>query len=85
MYKVAASCRDIFQAPVTNWESHGVTLGGYCYTVRHGMQVQLISLYCVSHLQCYSVTVHGNITGVFVALEMSVRKMKALTVKIWRQ
>jgi hypothetical protein len=62
-----------------------VTLGGYCYTVRHGMQVQLITLYRVSHLQCYSATVHDNVTGVYVALEVSVRKMKALTVKIWRQ
>jgi hypothetical protein len=49
------------------------------------MQVQLITLYHVSHLQCYGNTVHGNVTGVYVALEVSVRKMKALTVKIWRQ
>jgi len=63
MYKAATSCKDIFQAPVTNWEPHGVMLGRYCYTVRHRMQVQLITLYLVSHLQCYSITVHGNVTG----------------------
>jgi phage protein U len=85
MHKAAASCKDIFQAPVTDWELHGVTLGGYCYAVRHGMQVQLITLYRVSHLQCYGITAHGNVTGVYVVLEVSVRKMKALTVKIWRQ
>jgi len=85
MYKATISRKHIFQAPVTNWEPHDVTLGGYCYVVRYGMQVQLITLYCVSHLQCYDVTVHGNVTSVYVALEVSVRKMKALTVKIWRQ
>jgi hypothetical protein len=26
-------------APVTNWEPHGVTLAGYCYVMRHGMNV----------------------------------------------
>ena len=85
MYKAATSYRDIFQGPVTNWEPHGVMLGRCCYTVRHGMQVQLITLYCVSHLQCYDITVRGNVTSVYVALEVSVRKMKALAVKIWRQ
>ena len=49
------------------------------------MQFQLITLYYVSHLQCYGITVHGNVTSVYVALEVSVRKMKTLTVKIWRQ
>jgi hypothetical protein len=49
------------------------------------MQVQVLSLYRVSHLQCCGITVHGNVTGVYVALEVSVRKMKVLTVKIWRQ
>jgi len=30
-------------------------------------------------LHCYSITVHGNVTGVYVALEVDVRKTKALT------
>ena len=32
-------------APVTNWETHGLTLAGYCYAVRHGMKVQLVTPY----------------------------------------
>jgi hypothetical protein len=36
-------------APVTNWELPGVTLAGYCYAMRYGMKVQIISLYHVSH------------------------------------
>ena len=55
MYEAAASCKDIAWAPVTNWEPHCVTLAEYCYTVRHGMKVQLVTLCRVSHLQCYSV------------------------------
>jgi len=35
MNEAAASCQDIARAPVTKWESHGVTLAGYCYAVRH--------------------------------------------------
>jgi hypothetical protein len=38
-------------APVTNWEPHGVTLAGYCYTIRHGMKVQTVTPYRVSQLQ----------------------------------
>jgi hypothetical protein len=38
-------------APVTNWEPHGVTLAGYCYAMRHGMKVQIVSLFRVIHLQ----------------------------------
>jgi hypothetical protein len=35
MYAAAASCKDIALtwAPVTNWEPHSVTLGGYCYAI----------------------------------------------------
>jgi hypothetical protein len=35
MYEAAASCKDIALTcgPVTNWEPHSVTLGGYCYAV----------------------------------------------------
>jgi hypothetical protein len=31
-------------------------LAGYCYAVRHGMIVQLVTPYCVSHLQRHTVT-----------------------------
>jgi hypothetical protein len=60
----AASCKDITRAPVTNWEPQCVTLAGYCYTLRHGMKVQLVTPYRVSHLQRYGVTVRGNVTSV---------------------
>jgi hypothetical protein len=35
MYEAAASCKDIALTwdPVTNWEPHSVTRGGYCYAV----------------------------------------------------
>ena len=65
MYEATASCKDIAQAPVTNWVLHGVTLAGYCYSMRHRMKVHLITLYCVSHLQRYSVMVRGNVTSVY--------------------
>jgi hypothetical protein len=64
MYETAASCKDIALALVTNWELRGVTLTGYSYAVRHGMKVQLVTPYCVSHLQRYGVTVHSNVTSV---------------------
>ena len=40
-------------APVTNWECQCVMLAGYCYAVRHGMKVQLVTPYRVSLLQRY--------------------------------
>jgi hypothetical protein len=49
MYEAAASCKDIAGAPVTNWEPHCVTLAGYCYAVRHGIKVRLVTPYRVSH------------------------------------
>jgi hypothetical protein len=52
-------------APVTNSEPHGATLAGYCYAMRHGMKVQIVTPYRVSHLQPYGVTVRGNVTGVY--------------------
>jgi hypothetical protein len=64
MYEVAANCKDIARVPVTNWEPQCVTLAGYCYAVRHGMTVQLVTPYGVSHSQRYRVTVHGNVTSV---------------------
>jgi hypothetical protein len=51
-------------APVTNWEPHGVTLAGSCYAMRYGMKVQIVTMYRVSHLQRYGVTVRGNVTSV---------------------
>jgi hypothetical protein len=51
MYEAAANCKDIARATVTNWEPHCVTLAGYCYAVKHGMKVQLVTSYRVSHLQ----------------------------------
>jgi hypothetical protein len=51
-------------APITNWETHGVTLAGYSYAMRHGMKVQIVTTFRVSHLQRYGVTVRGNVTSV---------------------
>jgi len=62
MYEAAASCKDIARTPVANWEPHGVTLAGYGYAVRNGMEVQLVTPYRVSHLQRYGVTIRGNVT-----------------------
>jgi hypothetical protein len=53
MYEAAASRKDIAQAPVTNWDPQCVTLAGYCYAIRHGIKVQLVTPYHVSHLQRY--------------------------------
>jgi hypothetical protein len=47
-------------APVTNWEPYGVTLARYCYAMRHGMKVQIVTPYLVSH----NVTERGNVTSV---------------------
>jgi hypothetical protein len=49
MYETTASCKDIALAAVTNWEPHCVTLAGYCYAVRHGIKVRLVTPYRVSH------------------------------------
>ena len=57
MYEAAASCKDIARTPVTNCEPRSVTLAGYCYAVRHGMKVQLVTPCRVSHSQRYGVTV----------------------------
>ena len=69
MYEAAASCEDITGAPVTNWEPQCVTLAGYCYAMLHGMKVQLVTPYRVSHLQRYGVTIRRNITSVCPPLE----------------
>jgi len=69
MYEAAASCKDIARGPVTNWEPRDVRLAGYGYAVRHGMKVQLLTSYRVSHLQRYGVTVRGNVTSVDPPLE----------------
>jgi len=51
MYEAAASYKDIARTPVTNWETHCVTLAEYRYAVRNGIKVQLVTPYRVSHLQ----------------------------------
>jgi hypothetical protein len=65
MYEAAANCKDIARASVTNWDPKCVTLAGYCYAVRRGMKVQLVSPDRVSHLQRYGITVHGNVTSLY--------------------
>jgi hypothetical protein len=55
-------------SPVTNWEHYGVTLAEYCYAMRHGMKVQTVIAYRVSHLQRYGVTVCGKVTSVYTPL-----------------
>jgi len=61
MYEADVSCKDIARAPVTNWEPKCVTLAGYCYAVRHGMKVQLVTPYRVGHLQSDGITVRGKV------------------------
>ena len=68
MREATASCKDIARAPITNWEPRSVMLAGYRYAVRHGMKVQLITPYRVSHLQHYGVTVRGNVASVYPPL-----------------
>jgi len=70
MYEAAASCKDIARVPVTNWEPQCVTLAGYCYAVRHGMKVQLVTPHRVSHVQRYGFTIRGNVTSVYPPLEV---------------
>ena len=70
MYEAAASCKDIARAPVANWEPQCVTLARYCYAVRHGMEVHIVTPYRASHLQHYSVTVCGNVTSVYPPLDL---------------
>jgi hypothetical protein len=65
MYEAAASCKDIAQALVTNWEPPGVKLAGYCYAMRHGMKIQIVTPFRVRHLQGYGVTVRGYVTSVY--------------------
>jgi len=68
MYEDAASYKDIARAPVTNWGPHHVKLGGYCYAVRQGVKVQLVTPYRVSRWQHYGVTVRGNVASVYPPL-----------------
>jgi len=65
MYEATASCKDIAWAPVTNWEPQRVTVAGCCYAVSHGMKVQLVTPYRVSHLQRYGVTVRDSVTSAY--------------------
>ena len=43
-------------------------LAEYCYAVRRGIKVQLVTPYRVSHLQRYDITVCGNVTSVYPPL-----------------
>jgi len=65
MYEAAANSKDIARAPVTNWKPQCVMLAGYCYAVRHGIKVQLLTPYGFSHLQRYGIMVHGNVTSMY--------------------
>jgi len=62
-------------ALVTNWERQCVTLAGYCYAVRHGLKVQLVTPYHISLLQRYGVTVRGNVTSVYPPLDCAVTEI----------
>jgi hypothetical protein len=70
-------------APVTNWEPHSVTLAGYCYAMRHGMKVQIVTAYRVSHLQRYGVTVRGNVTSVSSSSSSSSYGSTTFNEKFW--
>jgi hypothetical protein len=61
-------------ASVTNREPPGVPLVVYCYAVKHGMKVQIVNPYRVSHLQRYGVTESGNVTSVYLHLRYDLRK-----------
>jgi hypothetical protein len=41
--------------------------------MRHGMKVQIVTLFHVSHLQRYGITEHGNITSVYPPSEVKLR------------
>jgi hypothetical protein len=81
MYEAAASCKDIARTPVTNWEPQCVTLAGYRYAVRHGMKVQHVAPFRLSHFQRYSETVRGNFTNVYPTLRR--RSVVARLLRLW--
>jgi hypothetical protein len=62
MYADTSSCNYVALVPVTNWETPDLTLAGYCYAMRHGIKIQIVTPYRVSHLQRYGVTERGNVT-----------------------
>jgi hypothetical protein len=49
-------------APVTNWEPQSVTLARYCYAMRHGMKVHIITPYRASR----------NVTALRYAVKLQV-------------
>jgi hypothetical protein len=63
---------------LTNWEPHGITLAGYCYAMRHGMKVQIVTPNRVSHLQPYGVTVRGNVTSLYPPLDYQILELKSI-------
>jgi hypothetical protein len=64
--KPLLAAKTLFRVP-QQIGNHYVTLTGYCYAVRHGMKVQLVTPYHVSHLQCYGVMVRSNVTSVYLS------------------
>jgi hypothetical protein len=64
MYEASASYKDIAQTLVTKWEPTGVMLAGYCYAMRHGMKIQLVTPFRVRHLLRYGVTVRVKVRSV---------------------
>jgi hypothetical protein len=64
MHEAAASCKDIARASVTDCDPPDVTLAGCCYAMKHGMKIQIVTPYRVSHLQRYGVMESGKVTRV---------------------
>jgi hypothetical protein len=58
---------------VSTWnvtrEPPGVTLAGYSYAKSHGMKVEIVTSYRVSHVERCSVTERVNVTSVYPTLD----------------
>jgi hypothetical protein len=46
--------------------------------MRHGMEVQIVTPFRVSHLQRYGVTVRGNVTSVYPPLSVAPNRSECL-------
>jgi hypothetical protein len=52
--------------------------------MRHGMKVQIVIPYLVSHLQRYGVTVRGNVTSVYLPLDLhGMHKVLLLAARVY--
>jgi hypothetical protein len=71
MYEAAASIKDLARATIRNRKPHRVTLAGYSYAMRHGINVQIVTRYLVNHLLRYGVTIRGNVICVYPPLRLS--------------